>query len=75
MGGTRPASFAASQGMSFIRSGEPWIFAGASTIAVSANGDTVAILSPGEDGLSFGINGDQLDYSPAAVNVGAIYLY
>ena len=75
VGGTRPASFAASQGMSFIRSGEPWIFAGASTIAVSANGDTVAILSPGEDGLSFGINGDQLDYSPAAVNVGAIYLY
>ncbi|MEW8000990.1 MAG: FG-GAP repeat protein [Candidatus Thiodiazotropha endolucinida] len=44
-----------------------------SSIALSADGDTLAVAAPGEDSLATGINGDQTDNSGDAS--GAVYLF
>ncbi|NOX75116.1 MAG: integrin [Gammaproteobacteria bacterium] len=42
-------------------------------VALSADGKTLAVSAPGEDGNTTGINGDEADNSVS--NIGAVYLY
>ena len=76
VGGTNATGFAGSQGM-WHRTIDGAQYSGASTVAISDNGDTLAVLAAGELGRSFGINGDQTDYGTIYTNSnsGVIYLY
>jgi hypothetical protein len=70
----------------FVRSGETWVQqayikasntdafdAFGSSLALSSNGDTLAVGATGEDSAASGIDGDQT--SDLASNAGAVYLF
>jgi hypothetical protein len=46
-----------------------------SVVALSADGDTLAVGAPLEDGLSTGVNGDQLNDGDINTNSGAAYVF